>query len=217
VSPLIKLDSGAFVWGAAAVNQAASIWTHSITNGDSPADFSWPTVKAAVRDIKVSIENELEGKAAEICRRFTLYTGANVDFYRRFRPEKFDDVGDFDVLAYFPETNQWLIVECKDNQPPFCIKDSRRLRDTIFGRKADRGHMGKMDGRLAFLKRNHQQLRALLKWPDPAPGTDFAVKEVYVSRNLYWWMRCPPYPVTTDFVQVDGLHDWMTRVVSELS
>ena len=54
-----------------------------------------------------------------------------IDFHRRYPKEKFDDVGDYDVLAYWPNKNIWLTIECKYNKVPFCLKNSRRLRDYI--------------------------------------------------------------------------------------
>lgn len=120
------------------------------------------------------------------------------------------DVGDFDVLAYWPATNTLVVVECKYNQPPFSVKDSRRLRDRIFGKdETDRtGQFSRIARRRAFVKEHRGRMLELLKWP-PAEVDESRDVEMYVSRDLHWWMVHPPYPVPTFFVAVDSLDIWL--------
>ncbi|MGF6899707.1 hypothetical protein [Paraburkholderia sp. GAS348] len=94
----------------------------------------------------------------QINTRTTKFVAPGVDFMRRFPNGGFVDVGDFDVLAYWPETNTWLSVECKYNQPPFCLKDARRLRERIFGVPPDRAQFAKIEGRRAFLQARTDEL-----------------------------------------------------------
>lgn len=209
IRPLIALNTGNLLWGAASVERAGHIWIGSVSDGYLPADFAWPTVKAEVRNIKEGIEKELERRAHEICARAAPCIAPGIDFMRRFRKENFDDVGDFDVLAYWPETNRWLAVECKYNQPPFCLKDARRLRDRIFGAGCDHGQFEKIERRQRFLERYVDRLRELLLWPSPATDRPPSIMNIYVSREIYWWMRNPPYEVSAHFVRVDALDGWL--------
>jgi len=43
------------------------------------------------------------------------------------------DLGDYDVLAFYPQANTILNIECKNILPVYCIKDAKTLRETIFG------------------------------------------------------------------------------------
>jgi hypothetical protein len=208
IRPLVQID-GILHWGAGAVERSFRVWTGSISEGYLPADFQWPNVKGVVRNIKAWVEQQLEVKAHEVAARATSYIDQNIDFKFRFPQERFDDVGDFDVLAYWPDRNQWLIVECKYNQPPFCIKDTRRLRERIFGRNNDRGQFSKIERRRVFLESNIDKIRTLLNWPLPENGIDASIVEVYVSRDIYWWMRYPPYEVACEFVRIDALDSWL--------
>ncbi len=149
-------------WSAGAAERSLRVWVGSISNGYLPADFQWPNVKTVVRNIKLEIEQQLEIKAYEVCARTAAHLVHNIDFKYRFPKKQFDDVGDFDVLAYWPDTNQWLIVECKYNQPPFCIKDVRRLRERIFGRGGDHGQLSKIERRRLFLEANLDKIRSIL-------------------------------------------------------
>lgn len=165
IRPLVRVEDGLIAWGAAAADRALRIWSGAIANGYLPADFNWPHVKEHVRAIKEGIEKQLQVQAFKICSRTTTYVVQGIDFKYKFPKEKFDDVGDFDVLAYWPDSNRWLALECKYNQPPFCLKDARRLRERIFGINKDRGQFSKIEGRRAFLVSRTDQLRTLVNWP----------------------------------------------------
>lgn len=209
IRPLIKIEDGLIAWGAAAADRALSIWRGSISDGYLPADFNWPRVKERVRAIKEGLEKQLEVQAFKVCSRTTTYVLHGIDFKSRFPEEQFDDVGDFDVLAYWPDLNRWLSVECKYNQPPFCLKDARRLRERIFGTGNDRGQFGKIEKRRLFLLEHNGRLRALLGWPASPGDREPTFTEVYVSRDIYWWMRNTPYDVPSSFVRIDGLDGWL--------
>lgn len=207
IKPLVPIKDK-LRWGAGAAERSFRVWVGAIAEGYLPASFPWPKVTSVVRSIKKGIEKSLETKAHEVCARAAPYIIQNIDFKRRFPKEFFEDVGDFDVLAYWPEKNQWLAVECKYNQPPFCIKDARRLRERIFGRKKSKGQIAKIKGRRSFLESNFDKVRDLLGWPSSSIA-QFSIEEVYVSKEIYWWMRCPPYKVTCGFVRIDALELWL--------
>ena len=52
-------------------------------------------------------------------------------------------------------------------------------------------------------------MRELLKWPTSAAAEPPKFLEAYVSRDIYWWMRFPPYDVPTEFVRIDALDAWL--------
>lgn len=209
IKPLLQDEQGNLIWGAASMERAARIWRQTLVNGYMPADFDWPNVKNAVRDIKAHIEQQLETATVAILLRATPYAEGGINFMHRFPTEDFDDVGDFDGLAYWPALNQWVIAECKYNQPAFCLKDARRLRDRIFGTPANREQFAKIERRRAFLQAQMERIRKALGWPLPPTGLQTIVRELYVSRDIYWWMRNLPYPVQTHFVRVDSLDSWL--------
>ncbi len=210
IRPLIKLSDGNISWGASLAERASQVWMQSLRNGFLPADFEWSTVKIAIRAIKEGIEKGLERKAAEIFERSARFVKKGIDFRRTFSKERFDDVGDFDVLAYWPETNTWVTVECKYNQPAYCIKDLRRLRERIFELPPGKHQLAKIEGRRNFLTPRIEQIRSLLSWPEPSEGVAPNIIELYVGKDLYWWMRFPPYDVPTEFLQIDMLDGWLS-------
>ncbi|MBB6337916.1 hypothetical protein FHR59_002126 [Xanthomonas arboricola] len=211
IRPLVPVGKQV-VWGAESASRSQLIWLSAVRDGVLPADFQWPNVQAVVRSIKKLIEDALEDRAVEILKRHTPYVEGGVDFFRRFRKEGFADVGDYDVLAYWPAANTVLYAECKYNQTAHSMKDSRRLRDRMFGvSDMDRdGQYSRIRGRREFLAENRARMFDLLKWPKPAqvPPRDV---EVYVSRELHYWMVSPPYEVPTKFIRVDALDAWVNN------
>lgn len=208
IRPLVQVD-GELRWGAEMASRCMFNWTSSVRDGYLPANFGWPNVESAVRQVKSSIEKRLEFRSEEIFRRHTPFVARGIDFHRRFRTEGFEDVGDFDVLAYWSEYNLLVAVECKYNQPAYTMKDSRRIRDKIFGRKeGDKGQIGKVLRRGAFLEQNRTRMLELLDWPEPDKVSERYV-ELYVSRDIYYWMVNPPYPVPTHFVAIPTLDSWL--------
>jgi hypothetical protein len=209
IRPIIALNNEDILWGADAANKAHTIWLNSILDGYLPADLNSKAIDSSIRNIKQSLEKQLEVVAVDIVSRFSCHYIHGIDFKRRFQKYGFADVGDYDVLAYWPDKNLWLTIECKYMQPPFCIKDSRRVRDRMFEPSKGKSHLCKIRKRRDFLMTNVELMRTLLKWPAPSISNDIDIKELYVSRYTYWWMFAPPYPVPTEFVQIDLLEAWI--------
>lgn len=208
IRPLVQVGDE-LRWGAEAASRCMFNWMSSVRDGYLPADFGWPNIEPAVRQVKASIEKQLEFRGEEIFHRHTPHVARGIDFYRKFRAEGFEDVGDFDVLAYWPDHNLLVAVECKYNQPAYTMKDGRRTRDKIFGRSEDdKGQIGKVLRRGAFLKQHRTRMLELLGWPKPVIGPERYV-ELYVSRDIYYWMVHPPYPVPTHFVRISTLDSWL--------
>lgn len=213
IRPLVPVGTQV-VWGAEHASRSQLIWLSAVRDGALPADFRWPNVQKVVRSIKKSIEDALEDRAVAILKRHTPYVEGGIDFFRRFGKEGFADVGDYDVLAYWPATNTVLYAECKYNQTAYSMKDSRRLRDRMFGvsDKDRNGQYSRIRDRREFLAKNRDRIFDLLMWPKPAqvPLRDM---EVYVSRELHYWMVHPPYGVPTKFIRVDALDAWVKSVM----
>lgn len=208
IKPLILLPGGRLLWGASMADRTQRIWIGSISAGYLPADFAWTTVRTVVGKAKKALEDGLEDAAYAVCARVTPYAVKGLDFADRFPKQGFADVGDFDLLAYWPEGNRWLTGECKYNQPAFCVKDTRRLRDRVFGGGSEPGQFVKIERRRKFFAEHIDLIRQLLGWPEPTT-TAPKVTEIYICKDLHWWLRFPPYEVPTKFSQIDTFGAWL--------
>lgn len=209
IRPLIETSNSNIIWGAAAAYRAGTIWIDHTANGYLPAEFEWSHISHEVGKIKEGIEKQLEITTFNIVKRFATQIELGIDFKKRFPKKKFPDVGDFDTLAYFSDRNTWLNIECKYNQPYYCIKDMRRLREKIFGRGDKRGQIGKIEKRINFLAENYNDILTLLDWNNSRDKHDVKFINLYISRQIYWWLRYPPYETNINFVQVDALESWL--------
>jgi len=208
IRPIISLNDGVLLWGAEAAYKAKIIWSNSVIEGYLPFDLDSVEIAKSIRKIKISLEKKLEIVASKITSRFAPYYIPGIDFKRRFSKCGFEDVGDYDVLAYWPNSNLWVTIECKYIQPPFCIKDSRRLRDKMFEASKGKSHLCKIKKRREFLTSNFDAIRTLLQWPVSESAERERLRELYVSKHSYWWMFATPYSVPTEFVQIDLLEGW---------
>lgn len=215
IRPLVR-DGDRLRWGAEHVSRSMSIWMSSVRDGYLPADFDWPNVLPVIRQVKEGIEKELEVRTEQVFRRHTPYVVRGFDFFKKFKGEHFEDVGDFDVLAFWPDTDTLVTVECKYNQPPYTVKDGRRLRDRIFGKAEDdkAAQFSRILRRRKFVSENRQRMLELLEWPTSGFRAEKNV-ELYVSRSMYYWMVHPPYPVPTKFVRVDALDFWIKNELAD--
>lgn len=211
IKPLIRFQRE-IIWSPACAYRTLGIWTNHTNDGYLPADFNLPKVKDLISKSKNHLEKQLETKAFNVLTRRTPYIKHGIDLKKTFfKTEEYPDVGDYDVLAYFPQSNRWVMVECKYNQPAYCLKDMNRLRTKIFGKDEldSKSHISKVKGRYDLLLAESEKIRKSLKWPEPTDGVDLKITNLYISKNTYWWFRFPPYEVNLNFVQIDFLDQWL--------
>jgi hypothetical protein len=121
-------------------------------------------------------------------------------------------LGDYDVLAFYGEKNVVFNIECKDNLPPFCLKDATRLKRTIFGEgDGDKGHFRQINKRKDYLLRNIKKIAESLHWP-----VDFnhlpKVETIYLTRDTFWWTRFPPIETGVTFLQSAQLSTFIQKL-----
>lgn len=214
IRPLLNIRDDLISWGSASVFKAKSIWSGNITSGYLPAGYEWGNVNHFVDGIKVSLETKLEKLAFNVFKRNLEHSFNNIDFKRRFKSEKFDDVGDFDVLVYVPNSNTLISVECKYNKPPRCMKDMKKLRELVFTKR--KSHINKIERRHRFLEKNSNRIFELLDIPRSVGNAVPKVISLYVTKDSYWWMVNPPQDIEFDveFEQIDFLESWLNNYLS---
>lgn len=213
LKPMISLEEDVRIWSAGAVYRTQGIWLSRIREGWLPVDFDWDSVNEVVGGLKKQIEKDLEIVSHSILIRLfnPKYCQQGFDFKKRFKLENFEDVGDFDSLAYIPETNTWIMIECKYNQTPFCLKDMKRLQEKIFGNHK-KSHIPKIMRRYEFLLKNHEKIRNLLNYPAPLDD-EIKILNLYVAREINWIHKKTPYETNVNFLQINNLEFWLKENV----
>lgn len=205
IRPLIQVDDK-LMWSAGCVYRSFTIWQDKVGEGGLPAEFAWPNVSKVLKIIKRSIENELEVATHQIFLRYFDKSLCVLNFDPR-KIKKNENVGDYDVLVYIPQKNTWVMVECKFNQTPFCMKDMKRLREEIFATEKP-SHITKIMKRYEFIKQYHQKFAKFFGYPVTSDESPI-IKTLYVAKSINWVHRGYSMDSNIEFVQLDNLDYWI--------
>lgn len=213
IKPLFKMD-GKYYWGPHSVERSGRVWVNITTNGTLPADFTAPNVNKVLHENQVTLEKALETKALEITKRYTAHA-ERVNYGRGTHDQS---LGEYDVLAYIPQKNILLNIECKDIIGAFCLKDAKRIRDRIFRPEQEKGRRVKNPGNLLkveqrelWLSKNVSTFAKVLKWPI---RQDPKIISIYVTRTDYWWTKFPPRPTSVKFMRIDFLDNFIKDLIN---
>jgi len=207
--PLILIDDK-YYWGPYSARKSGIIWSNVPLAESLPADIQAPAIEGVLEREKEGIEKALTDKALEIVRRFTQQVEPKVRLHDRDKKGNHPrELGDYDVLAFYPAKNVVLNIETKDILPAFCLKDAKRIREKIFGRRSKNGgYLEKIEKRETHLSNHLIEIAKLLGW-----SVDFKklprVVSVYVSRHSYWWTKFPPRSTDVKFIRVDLLDKFL--------
>lgn len=207
--PIIKIGDK-YHWGPYSARRAGLIWSGTPLTGTLPTDLDAVAIVAVLRGEKGMVEKALADKALEITERFTPHARKNLKLHD-LKPKGSHppDLGDYDVLAFHPQKNIIFNVECKDILPVHCLKDAKRLREKIFGQPGkDKGHFTQIDKRAEYLSSHISDIAKALNWPTN-PNQPPRIITIYLSRRSYWWTHFPPYNVTSKFLRIDLLSDFI--------
>ena len=203
--PLIIIDNK-YYWGPHSTMKSGTIWSRKLSYGALPADLQSSTIQGVLRSEKKLIEEALEIKAFEIVKRYTPYARHNTALHKLDKEKNYPlDLGDYDVLAFYPGKNIILNIECKDILPAYCPKDAKTLQETIFGKdNKDEGHFRQINKRRDYLSLHLLEITQTLKWPIDINNLPKIIT-IYLTRTTYWWTKFPPRDVKTVFLRIDML------------
>jgi hypothetical protein len=207
--PLILIKDK-YYWGPYSTMNAGIRWSGALSSGTLPTDLKSPAIQRVLRKEKKLIEDALVDKTTEIVERYTPYVEKNCRLHKRDptggHPR---DLGDFDVLAFCPDANVVLNIECKDILEVFCPKDAKRLREQIFGRYVGgKSYLDKINKRQSYLLAHLTDIASALNWPidlNKAPR----IVPIYLSRTSYWWTLFPPVEVDVVFLRIELLGEFI--------
>lgn len=210
--PLILVGEKYF-WGPYSARKSGVVWGHAPTSGALPIDLQSSKIQNVVEEEKKYIEGSLVNKTLEIVKRFTNQSEKNVKLHTRDRKGNHPtELGDYDVLSFYPEGNVVLNIENKDILPAFCLKDAKRIREKIFGKSdKDRGYLEKVEKRENYLKNNLVKISKALNFsinPNDLPR----VISLFVSRRSYWWTRFPLRQTKVKFLRIDLLSNFLENL-----
>jgi hypothetical protein len=215
IKPLIRIGDS-FLWGPCSTHQSCGIWANILHLNRLPADFKAKAVQKILEKGHKSIEESLVIKSEEIVSRFTSFVIRERDLHKIDKAGKHPpSLGDYDVLAFLENKNLLLYIECKIIDPPYCLKDTRRLREKIFGRvKGDgtfqEGYLQKVERRAQYLPEHTQEIMAALNWGSGLNQPK--VISVFLTQLGFWWTKFPPVETSIRFVQIQKLEAFVSAL-----
>ena len=208
IRPLICMDHKYF-WGPYSTRRAGIIWTNVVSERSLPVDLASPQVVNVLNSQRRLIEKALEEKALSITRRHTVFAEPNVELHKRDKNNHPPELGDYDVLAYFSKQNIILIIECKEVSRAYCAKDTKRVRDRIFGRSGGvKGYLERVEDRESYIRNNWPKVAKSMKWSIPLNSPPKVIS-LFVSRDLYWWTMFPIRKTDVVFTRIDLLSRYL--------
>lgn len=213
IRPLIKIDNK-YYWEPYSAVKACNIWAGRPVEGALPTDMKSPKIEKVIQRQKNKIEMDLVIKTEEILRRFTNYTNKNFKLHKVDKNGNHPiELGDYDVFGYTQKGNAILCIECKDILPAFCMKDSKRIREKIFGRTGkETGYVEQVKNRHEYMKMNYGRILDSLNWPlSETPK----IISLFVSRFDYVWTMFPPEGIEISFTRIDLLSDLLSELTGD--
>lgn len=210
--PLILIE-GEYWWGPYSVMKAGKLWADSLSSGMFPIDLRCPTIQRLIDSENKLVQDALVDKTLGIVKRYTPHARKNVRLHRLDKQGNHPpSLGDYDVLAFYPEKNCVLNIECKDIFPAYCLKDLKRLREKFFGKsEKDQGFLKQVNKRQSYLETHLSGIADILKWPVNTNEKP-KILPIVMSRMDYWWTRFPPRKTDVIFLRTDlfsrFLEDW---------
>jgi hypothetical protein len=211
VKPLIKLGGNIF-WGPYSVDKTQKNWLSRLMNGDMPFDLQKPKVVTVIEERKHDIECKIVEHVFGLIKQCTPCAEKELYLHKRDKYSGYsEDLGDFDVIAFLPEHDVLLNIECKDLTGGFCPKDSKRLREKLFGNKKGDGYVGRVECRETYLRDNIIEIFKTLNWP--ASNGQTRIISWFVSRSHYYWYSFPPYETDVQFIKISMLKSEVEKIV----
>lgn len=210
IRPLIEIGDK-FIWEPYSAAKAGKLWAERPVEGFLSADIESPEIERIIQLQKNEIENKLVLKTEEIIKRYTDYVIKNLKLHKIDKDGNHPiQLGDYDVFAYIQANNSILCVECKDILPAFCMKDSKRIREKIFGRIGkSNGYVEPVKIRHEYMTKNYDRILNSLGWSfNKSPR----VISIFVSRFYYIWTMFPPEEIDIFFKRIDLLSKFIAEL-----
>jgi hypothetical protein len=209
IRPLILINDK-YYWGPYSVRTTKDIWLNSLSYGTLPVDLNNHNISEVIQAKKKRTEDFLVVKGTEIIERYTSFVEKELVLHKLDKNNNHPvDLGDYDILAFYPAKNVVLNIECKDHLPAFCLKDAKRLRERLFGIPGKReGDFKQINKRQDYLSGNLARISSILGWPidftKPPP-----IIPIYLSRRMEWWTRYPPKEIKIESLSIDLLTNFL--------
>lgn len=118
------------------------------------------------------------------------------------------ELGDYDILAYFPKENVLLNVECKHHLPAYCAKDAKKYLDKMY--EKDKNGLSAIDRvikREQYAKKNYKLILKILN----TLGNSIPPKiiSLYITKIRTYYIMFPKNKIDIKMLSINDLDSFL--------
>ena len=149
----------------------------------------------------------------DIIKKYTKFVDKEVEFYKRDKKHNHPkELGDYDVLAYVPECNILLNIECKHHLVPFSPKDARKYLDKMYEPdKTGKSAIDRVVNREKYLSENYQ---TALKILHTETFDKPKIISLYITKTRTFQIMFPREKTNIKLLSVYDLEDYLNSILT---
>lgn len=210
IKPLIKYQD-AYIWGAYSAQKTGKTYCNHLSNTRLPYKPQKENTLNFLEKMKKKHEKELVINTYNIIKNYTNYVEKEIELHKRDKngnhPKK---LGDYDVLAYLPNKNILLNVECKHHLPAYCAKDARKYLDKMY--EKDKNGLSAIDRILNREQYAIDNYRAILKILNVTCTTVPKIISIYVTKIRTYYIMFPKNKTNIKMLSINNLEQYINNL-----
>lgn len=213
LQPIIK-TKWKYIWWPYSIYKTGEIFLDIPNYHKLPANFNAPKTTELLKKKYEEIEKNLEVVITDIIKNHTWIVKNNIWLNKIDKSLK-DDLWDIDILWYIDDKNVILSIESKIIWKSFCLKDSKREKEYIYGRsssswKFKKWYLQKHEARHFYLCNEYKSVFQKL-WIDIIKDNPKIIS-LFVTKNSSWWTNTSEIDTEIKFLEVKVLDDFLNSL-----
>lgn len=212
IKPLIKYKDK-YIWGPYSAQATGKTFCTHLCHTRLPYNLRNSKSQRLLEKIKNIHEKELVKNTFDIIKKYTKFADKEVEFHKRDKNNTHPkELGDYDVLAFIPECNILLNIECKHHLVPFSPKDARKYLDKMYEPdKTGKSAIDRVINREKYLSENYQ---TALKILNVQPYVKPKIISLYVTKIRTFQIMFPREKTNIKLLSVYDLEDYLNSILT---
>ena len=213
IKPLIRYQD-TYIWGAYSAQKTGRTFCNHLSNTRLPYKPQKENTLNFLEKIKKKHEKELVTNTYNIIKNHTNYVEKEVSLHKRDKNGNHPkELGDYDVLAYLPEKNILLNIECKHHLPAYCAKDAKKYLDKMY--EKDKNGLSAIDRVLNREQYAIGNYKSILKILNAPCKTIPKIISIYVTKIRTYYIMFPKDKTSIKMLSINDLEKYICDIKQE--